>query len=328
MILSNNDFAEEGLGKIIAGQNHQNILPTTMKPRSRWIDRNRRRTVTTAAALLCAMPTFHALPASEDSAESRELTEVVKVAFRKIHDGWSCDEVILKDSLNAAFIQRCRQSLPNVAETQLNWTLLNLRKAGELDAKTTKRVSIRHDDYIHAAEIAARLMYDKYRLTTDGVMCDPQRRSEFDTAAQAVAPDVSAYRLRKAAFSLRKARKLRPELVTRVADWDRQIISLSAKKIVSDAEIVTTNPGVYIFRDASGYLYIGESANLRTRVAKHLDQSDRKSLSHYLWKEGMENVTVELHAFDPESNARLKEMRRAYESELIRSRKPRFNIAP
>jgi len=139
---------------------------------------------------------------------------------------------------------------------------------------------------------------------------------------------VGAYRLRKAAFSLRKARKLRPELVTRVADWDRQIVSLPAKKIVSDAAIVPTNPGVYILRDASGYLYIAESANLRTRVAKHLDQSDRKSLARYLWKKGVEHITVELHAFDPESNARRKEMRRAYESELIRSRKPRFNIAP
>ncbi len=295
---------------------------------SHRIERNRCHAVTTALALLCAGPTFRGLDASEQPAGNRELTAVVKLAFREIHDGWSTDEVILKDSLNAAFIRRCRQSLPDADETQLNWTLLNLRKAGKLEAKATKRVSIRHDDYIHAAEIAARYMYDRYRLTTDGVMCDPQRRSEFDAMAQAVTPDVPAYRLRKAAFSLRKARKLRPELVTRVADWDRQIISLPAKKIASDAKIVPTNPGVYIFRDASGYLYIGESANLRTRVAKHLDHSDRKSLAHYLWKKGVEDVIVELHAFDPQSNARLKEMRRAYESELIRSRKPRFNIAP
>jgi hypothetical protein len=59
-----------------------------------------------------------------------------------------------------------------------------------------------------------------------------------------------------------------------------------------------------------------------------LDHSDSRSLAHYLWKNGVDNVTVELHAFDPDSNARLKEMRRAYESEMIRSRKPRFNIAP
>jgi hypothetical protein len=37
---------------------------------------------------------------------------------------------------------------------------------------------------------------------------------------------------------------------------------------------------------------------------------------------------VELHAFDPDSKARSLTVRRAYESELIRSRKPRLNIAP
>jgi predicted GIY-YIG superfamily endonuclease len=165
-------------------------------------------------------------------------------------------------------------------------------------------------------------------MGTDRVMCDPKRRKEFDAVAQSAAPGVAAYRLRKAAFSLRKARKLRPELVARVAEWDRQILSLSVKEIIRAPEIVPTNPGVYIFRDATGYLYIGESANLRTRVAKHVDHSDRKSVAHYLWKNGAKNVTVELHAFDPDSSARRKEMRRAYESELIRSRKPRFNIAP
>jgi predicted GIY-YIG superfamily endonuclease len=280
------------------------------------------------AAFVFAWLTFHPLQASDDSAQNDDLTEVVKQAYREVHDGWSTDEVLLRDTLNEAFIRRCRRSLPEVDEAQLNWTLLNLRKAGRLEVKATKRASLRHDDYFHAAEIAARFMYDKYRTSTDRVMCDPERRTEFDAVAQAAAPGVAAYRLRKAAFSLRKARKLRPELVARVAEWDRQIISLSVKKILSDPDIVPTNPGVYIFRDATGYLYIGESANLRTRVSKHVDRSDRKSLAHYLWKNGTQDVTVELHAFDPESSAQRKEMRRAYESELIRSRKPRFNIAP
>lgn len=303
-------------------------LSTKMSVQTRWMVRNRLPMLVVPSVVLCAGLTVHRLHASEDAPENRELVDVVKRAFREVHDGWSSDEVILKDTHNEAFMRECRRSLPAVDPSRLNWTLLNLRKAGRLEVKATKRTSLRHDEYFHAAEIAARFMYDKYRLTTDRVMCDPERRSEFDAVAQAAAPGVSAYRLRKAAFGLRKARKLRPELVARVADWDRQIISIPAKKIVSDAETVPTNPGVYIFRDASGYLYIGESSNLRTRVAKHLDHSDRKSLAHYLWKNGAEDMTVELHAFDPDSSARHKEMRRAYESELIRSRKPRFNIAP
>ena len=114
----------------------------------------------------------------------------------------------------------------------------------------------------------------------------------------------------------------------RVADWKREIITLSADEILKKPESVPTHPGVYIFRDDTGYLYIGESSDLRSRVTKHLDHSDRKSLAHYLWDNGVEKLTVELHAFDPNSKAKEKSARRAYESELIRSRQPRFNIAP
>jgi len=301
---------------------HHSVMPTACNTGSLL-----HRAAAMVAFLTAGVPCV-SLVASDDTVDRAELTRVVREAFRDVHDGWSTDEVLLNDSLNVAFVQRCRRSLPDVDETRFNWTLLNLRKAGELDVKATKRTSLRDDDYSHAAEIAARFMYDKYRMTTDRVMCDPERRREFDAAAQKAAPGVSAYRLRKAAFGLRKARKLRPELVARIADWDRQVLSLPAEKILKDVGIVSTNPGVYIFRDSSGYLYIGESANLRTRLAKHLDHSDSRSLAHYLWKNGVDNVTVELHAFDPASNARLKAMRRAYESELIHSRKPRFNIAP
>jgi predicted GIY-YIG superfamily endonuclease len=171
-------------------------------------------------------------------------------------------------------------------------------------------------------------MYDKYQLSTDRVMCDPERRWEFDRVARAAAPGVSAYRLRKAALSLRKARRLRPELVARVADWDKAVITLDAEQIAADVSLVPEKPGIYIFRDTTGYLYVGQSSNLHERVAKHLDASDRTSLANYFQAHGITSVTVELHAFDPASKARLLTMRRAYESELIGSRRPRLNIAP
>jgi predicted GIY-YIG superfamily endonuclease len=259
----------------------------------------------------------------------RELwARVVKQAFVAVHDGWSADEVLVRDDLNAAFVARCRSRLPTADEAELNWLLLNLRKAGQLDAAATKQATLRHEDYGHAAEIAARQMYDKHQLSIDRVLCDPQLRQEFDRIAHSVTPDASTYELRKAALGLRKARQLRPELVARVAAWKKQVITLSAKETLADPQRVPDTPGIYIFRDASGYLYIGEAEDLRARVTKHLDQSDRKSLARYLWQEEADGVTVELHAFDPDSNARYKEMRRAYESELISSRRPRFNIAP
>jgi predicted GIY-YIG superfamily endonuclease len=276
-------------------------------------------------AAIIAWSCFHPVLAEE---KPPDLSQVVAQAFRDVHDGWSADEVVVNDTLNAAFLDRCHNVLPTVSDRDFNWTLLNLRKAGKLDIKATKRATERHDEYLHAAEIAARFLYDKYGETIDRVLCDPQRRREFDAVAQAAAPGVSAYGLRKAALGLRKARRLRPELVARVADWSKEIITRPASEIAKEPSLVPTKPGVYIFRDASGYLYIGESVNLRTRLQKHLDQSDRQSLASYFTAQGIGEVTVELHAFAADSNARLESMRRAYESELIRSRKPRFNITP
>lgn len=272
--------------------------------------------------------TSRSVSPKRSAVEQRNLNDVVAIAFHETHDGWSTDEVVLRDDLNRAFLAKCREKLPDVSSEEFNWTLLNLRKAGKLGAVTTRRVRQDHDDYQHAAEIAARFVQDKYDQTIDRVLCDPERRAVFDEAARAVAPDVEPYRLRKAAFGLRKARQLQPELAVRIADWKKDVLSFSAAQIVADKKLVPEAPGVYIFRDPSGYLYIGESSNLRQRVSQHLDQSDRQSLARYLFEKGNREITVELHAFGPDTPAKDKNRRRAYESELIRSRKPRFNIAP
>lgn len=266
-------------------------------------------------------------PKKRTTQQTRELKQAVIGSFAAAHDGWSSDEVVLNSKLNAAFIKKCQAAFPDGTQFEFNWTLLNLRKAGKLTAKATRRRRDTHDDYIHAAEIAARFMENKHGLNSDRVMCDPVKRAEFDKLAQSIAPNTDIYLLRKAAFGLRKTRRLQPELVSRVANWGKKVETFPAASLVKDSTLISAGPGVYIFRDKTGYLYIGESSQLRTRVAKHLDHSDRKSLAHYLWKNGTKDITVEIHSFDPESQARLKSMRRAYESELIRSRKPRLNIA-
>lgn len=278
------------------------------------------------AALGC-LPVLTARAAAEPPDRDR-LMAAVAGAFAAIHDGWSTDEVLVQDALNAAFLERCRALLPDADAAACNWALLNLRKAGRLDVPATRRAADRHDDYLHAAEIATRFLYDKHQLTIDRLLCDPVHRAEFDRLAGALAPGVSAERLRRAALGLRKARALRPELVTRVADWDREVLSLPARQAAENPDLVPTRPGVYLFRDATGYLYIGEAANLRTRLRQHLQESDRERLAEYLWKAGLDGITIELHAFAPDSQARSQTARRAYESELIRSRQPRLNIAP
>lgn len=261
-------------------------------------------------------------------ASRANISAVVKEAFLQIHQGYSADEVIICERLNKAFIATCAKRLPFLSEQELNWHLITLRKQGKLGRVATKRDRTNHDDYFHASEIAARLLYDKHGVSIDRAFCSPEYRDEFDRIANSVAPDVSDYLLRKAALKLRKNRQLKPELIPRIASWSKTILDFPADNIIQNPGLVPRKPGIYILRDASGYLYIGESKDLYLRVRKHLDHSDRKSLARYFWKKGLKHITVELHAFDADSDARLKSCRRAYESSLIQSRHPRLNLQP
>ena len=205
---------------------------------------------------------------------------------------------------------------------------MNLRKAGKLKIKSTKSNRTSVSSVSHIAEIASRTMHDKYSVSSDKVMATPKYRIEFDKIAKSVDPNADLYRVRKAAFQLRKARRLRPELIARIANWGREIKSDSAESIRNNPDTIPQHPGIYIFRDATGYLYIGQTDNLRERLKSHLDQSHNESLAKYLGKQNISGITIEYHAFDPKSRAKETMIRRAYESELIASRKPRFNIQP
>ena len=269
--------------------------------------------------------------------ETAELKVIVADAFAATHDGWSSDEVILQSELNSAFVQACRDKLKTsasfaapdrISEEKLNWTLMNLRKAGKLKIKSTKRARIDTRPVHHIAEIVTRSLLDQHQCSIDWLMCNPELRQQFDDAAINIAPNSDAYKVRKAAFQLRKARKLRPELVTRIANWGRQISEHSVADLKESPELLEEHPGVYIFRDATGYLYIGQTENLKVRLQEHLDESHNASLAGYLNSRTSGNVTVEVHDFDPESKASETMVRRAYESELIASRKPRFNVQP
>ena len=257
-----------------------------------------------------------------------ELRRVAHQAFLASHEGFSSDEVLLDDRRNARFLAECRQRLPGVEAADCNWTLLNLRKAGKLKVPISQRRLDALDDYLHAGEIAARHMEDRTGMNVDRVLCDPITRAQFDAIALSACPGVDPYLLRKAALRLRKARRLRPELVVRIADWGRQVVTFPAGKVREDPDLVPERPGIYILRDPSGYLYVGESRDLRARLGTQLDPTDARSVSHYLRTQGITQFTVELHVFDKDSQARRTMVRRAYESELIESRGPRFNIRP
>lgn len=278
-------------------------------------------------------------PSANSKAEKKKaklsaFDQVIVDAFQQTHDGWSSDEVILRDDLNLAFLQEFRRlvrerSLDNDThrDAEINWRLIGLRKAGKLSAvKTTRRANTDVSDVTHIAEMAVRSIQDQEKISSDRIMTDPKHRKSFDALVKEMHPKADCYAVRKAAFQLRKTRRLKPELISRIADWGRIVSSYSVKELRGSADVLPEHPGIYIFRDKTGYLYIGQTENLRKRLTKHLDESHNLSLASYLAAD--HQPTVEVHAFDPNSRAKEVRVRRAYESELIASRKPRFNVQP
>ncbi|MEM7476109.1 MAG: nucleotide excision repair endonuclease [Planctomycetota bacterium] len=273
--------------------------------------------------------------------DTAKLTAIVIEAFDTVHEGWSSDEVLLADGRRQNFVTECNriakaQELATQPADIWCLSLLKARKRGGLLARATRRAgpldkSLPDNLFVEqirsAAEIAARRLFDETGKDTDTILVDEASRLRFDKLASKLAPKAESYLLRKSALQLRKAGKLEPELLTRVTDWKRDFLDSSAQELASNPDSIPNSPGVYIFYDATGYLYIGQAVNLRTRLKNHLRGSDRAALSQYLDKSDTSKVLVELHVFTKDSPGKNERIRRAYESELIRTRAPRLNIA-
>lgn len=266
-----------------------------------------------------------------EQSNEQTTSEVIRQAFRATHEGWSVDEVLLRDERRQKFLSEVRRATAlepkQMTDREVFEQLVKLRKSDKLDVKTTQREKSDMSDYLVAAEIASRYLHDAYGVSPDQWLVDPKLLQEFDQMGLSITEGDDSYLLRKAALKLRKSRSLRPELLQRVTDWDLVIRTYQLADLENNLSTLSEGPGVYIFRDETGYLYIGQAANLRKRLKTHLTESDRKSLSKYLESEE-KRITLELHVFGPNSPAQKTIVREAYESELIRSRKPRLNLAP
>lgn len=276
-----------------------------------------------------------ALPIATTESISKRLTAaVIDTALRQAADGFSTDEVLIRDDLRERFM-RCVQTqlnmdVPGSAETIVFQSMLKARKAGKLTYRSTKRARKIPEDISTVAEMAARVVCDRHRISSDALLVDSDYRRELTREAQLIQPGVDPYNVRRSLLSLRKRRSLKPELVLQVAQWDRTVEthSLQSLKQALQSETIATAPGIYLFRAKKEYLYIGEAKNLRNRLNQHVADSDRESLAEYLASSSDGDVTVELHVFSKDSPAAKVGVRRAYESELIRSRHPRLNVRP
>jgi hypothetical protein len=244
-------------------------------------------------------------------------------AFLRTRDGYSPDVVIANPALNAQFLAVCRDLGAEATDFDLNHCLYNLRKSGALeDHPTTRRVRVTNrEEYEFAAEIAARFLERRQNTTLDRVICDPSLVQEFDRLAQELAPGFTPFDYRFAALNLRKKRRLRPEVGPHLLP----AVRVESFRIAGlDINQIPRSQGIYLFYYSNGgLLYVGEARNLRDRIRKHLDHSDRRELAHWLWEHGTADLYVEIHLLPDETN---NVGRKALELDLIRSRNPRFNI--
>lgn len=235
--------------------------------------------------------------------------------------GFSPDRIVADPDLNAAFVAECSRLGLTASAATLNRTLLNLRKRGELSGRKSRRTSLpNEDDYRFASEMAVRFLERRDGVSLDDIICDPGLAGEFKTMATRICPGATPLQYRWAALNLRKARRLEPELLARVAP-PTNVLTFLVDRVDRDA--IPPQQGLYLFYSPSEPLYAGECENLRGRIAKHLDHSDNKGLARWMWEHGTESLHLEVQTLEQATATRV---RRALELELIRSRKPVFNV--
>lgn len=246
---------------------------------------------------------------------------LIEEAFQTASLGFSVDRVICDPELNLRFIIACGELGLKEAPCDLNLRLLNRRKKGSFQRTEQRPRAIRNQtEFSFASEIAVRCLERKYQTTLDRVLCDPQLALEFDGIASAIAPGFSAIEYRWAALRLRKASKLKPEILGRVVA--SQVVGPIPLVGIVDTGI-PADQGLYILSNRDGVLYVGEAQNLRARLKKHFDHSDNKLLARHMWEFGKEGLWLEYHVLPEGTQTRV---RKALELELIRSRRAEFNV--
>ncbi len=206
----------------------------------------------------------------------KETEDGIVDAYKVSCKGHSVDVVLCDPELNLKFVEACQWSkLPGGASVW-NRLLLRVRKAGKLPKGDVVRKRVNAaamDAYNAACEAAMQLLSLDYGLTLDDILCSPEIAAEFDRLAEQFAGEqkATAFDHRWAALSIRKRAKRSRSLATeRYQDWDAGQLSRATplKQCLSEK---CEHPGVYVVRDPSGALYVGETLNLRDRVQQMLD---------------------------------------------------------
>lgn len=248
-------------------------------------------------------------------------------AFVEVRTGYSPDRVIADPELDGKFLRRCRELGLSGTDYDLNWKLMNARKASELSnlsalVKTKPFIlGKKTDEFEYASELAVKFLQEAQDVSLDRIICDPDLASQFDTYASRLAPGFSPLEYRWAAFALRKGGRLGEKQKQEMG----ALPDLGPFKNVSSVRLksVPENEGIYLFRSSEEAVFLGQTDNLRHRLERHLAVSDSKGLPEWLWDVKCNPLLVGIASLPGTGRSK----RRAIEVALAKQFRPVLNFA-
>jgi DNA modification methylase len=256
-----------------------------------------------------------------DEAQLQLTLHGVVEAFRLTHDGYTADRVVCDPALSEPFAEACgRLGLVGDSRTW-NTLLLDLRKAGEIEAVPASRSSTIEwedcDRYLFASEIALQQMLSTDRAESlDEILCDPTLAAEFDGLAARLAPGFTPFEYRWAALKLRthaQTARSRGAVLPPPKRMGRKIplAEFTAVDVPDDS-------GVYLLSDESqNHFYVGEALQLSKRLAIQFDEERRQ-----IWQQEISpSLTIQAYRTKIQPAEML-----SWQSCLIRKYEPRMNF--
>jgi len=243
-------------------------------------------------------------------------------AFGEVRDGFSADRVIADPKLNRKFLRRCRELGLSGTDYDLNWTLMNARKSGELSSlPKTKRYTVRGtDEFEYASELGVRHMQRTHGVSLDKIICDPELAEEFDHHAGLLAPGFTPLQYRWCALGLRKAGRLKG-LGTKSRNQPPSLTELGSVRGLHLASVPECS-GLYLFSAQRQPVFLGQTENLQHRIERHISVSSGRGLPEWLWAPG-EGLDISLASMPGSSRT----TRRVAGLLLVRELKPVLNYA-
>ena len=212
-------------------------------------------------------------------------------AYLETREGYSIDHVIADPQMNRRFLQRCRELAVPGTDFELNWKLMHARKNRYLANMpgTRKYTPRRVDDFEFSSEIAFRYVQQQVRwkqnrdVSLDKLFCDPELAAQFDRIAEKLAPGFSPLDYRWVALGVRKAAG---RYWTKAQEATLPTFDLLGPTKSIRASRIPDRQGVYLFRCGHEQIFVGHTDNLRKRMERHFDSSDKRGIPKWVYDPG------------------------------------------